>query len=55
MPAQTSVPTIWHIPDDLWKLIAPLLGPEKAPGTPGRPATPYRRIMDGILFVLRTG
>jgi len=55
MTAQTSVPTIWHIPDDLWKLLAPLLGPEKLPGTPGRPCTPFRRIFDGILYVLRTG
>jgi len=39
----------------LWSLIAPLFGPEKLPGTPGRPAVPYRRIFDGILYVLRTG
>jgi len=39
----------------LWSLIAPLFGPEKPPGTPGRPAVPYRRIFDGILYVLRTG
>jgi transposase len=31
-----------------------LLGPEKAPGTPGRPAVPYRRIFDGLIYVLRT-
>lgn len=55
MTTETSVDTIWHVPDDLWKLIAPLLGPEKAPGTPGRPAVPYRRIFDGIIYVLRTG
>jgi putative transposase len=39
----------------LWSLIAPLLGGEKAPGTPGRPAVAFRRIFDAIVYVLRTG
>lgn len=43
------------MPDEWWSLIALLLGPEKAPGTPGRPAVPCRRICDGILYGLRTG
>lgn len=55
MTTETSVGTIWHVPDDLWKLIAPLFGPEKKPGTPGRPAVPYRLIFDAIIYVLRTG
>jgi len=55
MTTQTAAPTIWHIPDDLWSLLAPLLGPEKAPGTPGRRAVAFRRIFDGIVYVLRTG
>ena len=55
MATQTSLPTLWHVPDDLWSLIAPLLGPEKPRGTPGRPAVAYRRIFDGSLYVLRTG
>ena len=55
MATPTSLPTLWHVPDELWSLIAPLLGPEKAPGTPGRPAVRFRRIFDGILYVLRTG
>src|SRR5215470_12353621 len=55
MPTATPLETIWHTPEELWSLIAPLFGPEKPPGTPGRPAVPYRRIFDGILYVLRTG
>ena len=55
MAPETSLETIWHMPDELWSLIAPLLGPEKASGTPGRPAVPFHRIFDGILYVLRTG
>jgi putative transposase len=46
---------IWHIPDELWSLIAPILGTEKKAGTPGRPAKPFRLIFDAILYVLRTG
>ena len=55
MATETSLETIWHTPEELWSLIAPLLGPEKPPGTPGRPAVPFRRLFDGILYVLRTG
>src|SRR5690348_12053675 len=29
--------------------------PEKPPNTPGRPVVPFRQVMDGILYVLRTG
>jgi len=53
MATETLLATIWHTPDELWSLIAPVLGPEKAPGTPGRPAVPYRRIFDGISHNLR--
>src|SRR5438876_6874344 len=55
MPTKTAVPTIWHMPEDLWSRLAPLLGPEKAPGTPGRPAVAFRLIFDALLYVLRTG
>ena len=49
------LPTIWRVPDELWANIHPLLPPEKVPGTPGRPAVPFRKVLDGILYVLRTG
>lgn len=55
MSSKTSVNTIWHIPDDLWSLIAPILGPEKPPGTRGRKPTPHRLVFDAIVYVLRTG
>jgi len=55
MPAPTSLPTIWHTPDDLWSRLAPLFGPDKPPGTVGRPAVPARRIFDAIIYLLRTG
>src|SRR3954471_10854935 len=51
----TAEPTLWAMPDALWDECRPWLPPEKAPGTPGRPAVPLRRVLDGILYVLRTG
>jgi transposase len=50
-----SMPTIWHIPDDLWEEFKRALPPEKKPLTVGRPAVPYRNVLNGILYVLRTG
>ena len=47
--------TIRRIPDDLWMEVQPLLPREKAPGTNGRPVVPFRKVLDGILYVLRTG
>ena len=54
MPAQTSRPTIWHTPDDLWSRIAPLFGPDEPPGTVGRPAVPASRTFDAIIYLPRT-
>jgi transposase len=39
----------------MWQKIRPLLGVEKEPGTPGRRPVPFRKVINGILFVLRTG
>ena len=46
---------LWHTPDALWHQIAPILGPDKPPGTVGRPATPNRVIFDALIVVLRSG
>ncbi len=50
-----SMPTIWHIPDDLWEEFKLVLPPEKPARTVGRPAVPFRKVLNGILYVLRTG
>lgn len=55
MSTKRRLRTIWRIPDDLWSQIQPLLPPEKPLGTNGRPVVPFRKVMDGILYVLRTG
>jgi len=44
-----------EIPDDLWELIDAILPPDKPPGTNGRPRVPNRTVLNGILYVLRTG
>ena len=46
---------IRRIPDDLWEEIKLILPPEKSNKTIGRPVVPFRRVLDGILYVLRTG
>lgn len=43
------------LPDGLWAEIAPLLPPEPARPKGGRPRTPDRAALIGILFVLRSG
>jgi len=43
------------LPDELWAIIEPLLPPEPAKPTGGRPRIPDRAVLTGILFVLRSG
>ena len=50
-----SYTTLWELPDDLWRKIEWLLPPEKPVGSVGRPALPNRQVVNGILFVLRSG
>jgi putative transposase len=47
--------TIRRIPDELWDEIKIMLPTEKPNNTTGRPIVPFRRVLDGILYVLRTG
>ena len=48
-------PTITDISDELWNIISSILPTEKPNKTIGRPVIPYRKVMNGILYVLRTG
>jgi putative transposase len=50
-----SYNTLWRMTDDLWVRIEPLLPTAKQPGTVGQPALSQRRVLNGILHVLRTG
>ena len=48
--------TITKIPDKLWNEVVSVLPKEKPDNTVGRrPVVPYRKVMDGIVYVLRTG
>ena len=49
------LPTMRKIPDELWDEIKIILPPEKPDKTIGRPIVPFRKVLDGILYVLRTG
>ena len=49
------LPTIKRIPDELWDEISLILPSEKPNNTIGRPAVSFRKVLDGVLFVLRTG
>jgi len=48
-------PTILKIPDKLWDEIKSIFPKEKPLKTVGRPIVKYRKVLDGILYVLRTG
>jgi transposase len=49
------LPSIRKIPDESWNEIKLLLAPEKPNDTIGRPIIPFRKVLDGMLHVLRTG
>ena len=50
-----NISTITKISDEFWNMICNLLPDEKPINTIGRPVVPFRKVMDGILYVLRTG
>jgi len=48
-------PTIWHVSDAMWQQIQPIIPPLPPKKKLGRPRLDDRRVLDGILYVLRTG
>jgi len=50
-----ELPVILKIPDELWDEFKKILPREKLPKTVGRPIVPYRKVLDGIFYILRTG
>jgi putative transposase len=50
-----NVSTITKISDELWDKISDLLPYGKPNDFVGRPIIPFRQVLDGILYVLRTG
>lgn len=47
--------TLWEVPDGLWERIEPVLTAEHPPKRAGRKRVDLRRVLDGIIFRLRTG
>jgi transposase len=47
--------TIRKIPYELWDEIRLILPLEKPNKTIGRPVVPFRKVLESILYVLRTG
>ena len=48
------IPTVKRIPDELWDEIRFILASEKLANTIGTPAISFRKVLDGIMYVLRT-
>jgi transposase len=48
-------PTIWRVDEALWVHLAPLLRVDKPRKKSGRPRRDDRPLLDGILWLLRTG
>ena len=47
--------TIWEIPDGLWEKIQPVLLTADPPKATGRKRVDQRRLLNGIVFKLRSG
>ena len=45
----------WRVSDELWERVEPLLPKYRATRAGGRPRVDRRPVLDGILYVLRTG
>jgi len=49
------LPTLWEVPDELWERLESLLNQCDPPKRRGRHRVDRRRVLDGIIFRLRTG
>jgi putative transposase len=47
--------TIWAIPDNLWPAVEAILDEYYPPAATGRPRRSLRRVMDGVIYRMRTG
>ena len=47
--------TIWEVPDELWQRFEPILAKHYPPATTGRPRADLRRVLNGVIFRLRSG
>jgi putative transposase len=54
-PNWNELATIWHVSDELWAMIAPILRELDPPKATGRPRVEARATLDAIIFRLRSG
>ena len=52
---KTPAPTIWEIPDEVWPIIQRILDEQSPPKPKGHRRVDLRRVLNGIIFRLRTG
>jgi len=52
---EKPLPTIWHVPDELWEIIEPILQEHDPPKNTGRPRIDQREALDAIIFRMRSG
>ncbi len=49
------MPTIWEVSDELWQRIEPVLERRYPRARTGRPRADLRRVLDGIIYRMRSG
>ena len=54
-PETPDDPTIWEVDDALWARIAPLVASDKPRKKPGRPRRDDRVLVNGLIWMVRTG
>lgn len=52
---RTQVDEGWRIPDELWQHMEPMLPKRRRSRKGGRPPLPFRQVLNGIFYVMRTG
>ena len=50
-----TLPTIWHVPDELWDKIRPIINQHDPPKHTGRKRIDPRAALDTIIFRMRSG
>ena len=49
------LPTIWRVPDEMWKLIEPILLEYDPPAETGRKRIDQRAVLEALIFRVRSG
>lgn len=55
MTRKKRMPTLWQVPDELWERISKLIDAHDPPKHTGRKREDARKIVDALIFRIRTG